>query len=460
MKFIFSSILLFVGTVISAQPGPIKILRYFDDFSYLIENDSIDKRYYERLKYMPLIQNGKINVSLGGEIREQYQYFKNNNFGDLPPNIEDDKDGHLWHRVMAHADFQLGLDWRVFTQLNSTFAFDKNQITEIDENRLSLHQSFIEWRPQIGKGFFTRIGRQEFGQGTLLTIGPREGPNTRLSFDAALMGLEKKQHQLYTFIATPVIAKQGVFDDEHINEYVWTLYFVHHFKNNNLDLYYFGFNSEETAYNYQGGAENRHTLGTRWWKKAANAWDYSIESMYQFGTFNTLTISAFNFSADVFYKFKTGKTTLTPSITFNWITGDKSNTDNHLNTYNSLYSKPSFGLAAPIGPTNIINIRPSLEYNPQANIHIILSSYFMWRHSENDGTYTPGRTQIRPIPPQLFASDKREIGQQLSLEIWYLINVNWGFFLDAAYFIPGEFVQETGQGHPITYLSGKVSYKF
>lgn len=127
MKYILGIILLLAPTVSSAQAGPIKILRAFDDFAYLIGNDSIDKAYYEHLKYVPLNKNGLANLSLGGEFREQYQYFRGSNFGDLPPNTEEDTNGHLWQRIMIHVDLHLGKDWRVFTQLNSTFAFDKNQ---------------------------------------------------------------------------------------------------------------------------------------------------------------------------------------------------------------------------------------------------------------------------------------------------------------------------------------------
>ncbi|SMG47067.1 Alginate export [Marivirga sericea] len=461
VRLLIFVILTLNSTLVLSQTGPIKIFRNIDDFAYVQNNDSTKLKYYEKLKYMSLAEDGRINISFGGEIREQYQFFNNENFGDLPPNVEPDNNGHLWHRVMAHAHLRLGDQWRVFGQFNSTFAFGKSFLTpQIDENRLSLHQAFVRWQPNKGRGFFTQIGRQEFGIGSEYIIAMREGPNTRLTFDAALVGVEREKHKLYSFVATPVVSQVGVFDDTHISEYIWTLYWVNQLKKLQLDLYYFGFYGEENRYNYAEGIEQRQSLGIRLYNLPQNPFMYDAIAVYQFGQFEELSISAYNLMVISGYRFKKGKQTWIPGLTLNLSSGDQSPNDDRLNTYNMLYSRPTFGLSAPIGASNIINIKPTLEYDPQPNIRIIMSGYFMYRHSINDGTYTPGRVQTRPLPFQLFQSSEKEIGKQMSLEIWYLKNANWSFFADASYFTPGNYVKETGQGRPITYLSAKASFKF
>lgn len=459
IRLIFFLSFLHLVVLAIAQPGPIKIFRYADEFAYVKGKDSL--QYFERIKYMPLSKNGSINLSLGGEIREQYQYFNNENFGDLPPGVEADNNGHLWHRVMAHAHVRLGSQWSIFTQLNSTFAFGKSFITpQIDENRLSLHQAFVRWQPKKGKGFFTQLGRQEFGIGSENMIAMREGPNTRLTFDAILLGMEQEKHKLYSFLATPVISEVGVFDNSHIDEYIWTFYLVSQLQKTQLDIFYFGFYSEENRYNYMPGLEQRQSVGVRLHNFPESQFLHDVLGVYQFGNFGNKRISAYNFMSILGYRIKAGKQSWIPGFTFNYSSGDQSPDDDVLNSYNMLYSKPTFGLSAPIGASNIINLKPSLEYNPQPNVRFILSGYFMYRQSANDGTYTPGRVQTRPTPTQVFQSEEKEIGQQISLEVWYLKDVNWSFFADFAYFVPGGYIKETGQGKPITYLSGKVSYKF
>ncbi|MEL6256355.1 MAG: alginate export family protein [Bacteroidota bacterium] len=463
MKFSYSVIVLLLVLNVStlAQPGPFKIYRCFDDFSYLLENDSIEKNYYEKLKYMPLSESEKANISFGGEIREQYQLFRNINFGDLPPGVEEDRNGHLWHRLMLHADLRIGEQWRFFTQINSTFAFNKPNLTpQIDEDPLALHQAFIQWRPKATSGFFAQVGRQEISFASPFIVAVREIPNNRLTFDAIMLGLEKKAYKLYSFVATPIIAQTGLLDNTRIPEYMWSLYSVLPLGEKKLDAYYVGFYSENNAYNFQRGIENRQTLGLRLHQRAREGLTYDILGMYQFGNFDEASISAYYLSAETVFSIPIKAHRLIPGLGLKYISGDNSPTDNVLNTYNMLFSKPSFGLGIPIGATNLVDIGPSFEYNPPANIRIIMSSHFMWRQSENEGVYTPGRIQIRPNSAQLFLSDNRDIGQKLSLELWYLPDFSWNLYLELTHILPGMFVKDTGQGKAISYLSGKFTFKF
>lgn len=462
MKFSISALcFICLGQLfVFSQQTPIKLFRYYDDFSYLLDKDSIDKRYYEKLKYLSLNKNGQINLSFGGEIREQFQYFRHANFGDLPPGQEADLNGHVWHRFMVHSDLRLGSQWRIFAQLNSTFAFGKTNLTpQIEEDHLSLHQAFIRWQPDKGKGFFAQVGRQECGHGSPFTIAVREIPNNRLTFDGILFGIEQASRKLYAFAATPVIKQQGVFDDTHIPEYLWSLYGVYEYKKVHVDAYYIGFYSENNRYNFQPGLEQRQTLGLRVYNRAREAFLYDIQGMYQFGRFQSQSISAYNLTANAGYKFLWKGHGFKPAIALNYISGDQSPLDEVLNTYNMLYSKPAFGLSIPIGAANLMHIGPSFEYNPHANIRLILNSHFIWRQSENDGVYTPGRAQVRPAPTDIFTITEKDIGQKYSVEWWYQASVNWAFYLEAAYLRPGSFTKKTGQGKPITYLSAKVSYK-
>lgn len=53
------------------------------------------------------------------------------------------------------------------------------------------------------------------------------------------------------------------------------------------------------------------------------------------------------------------------------------NDDGQLNTYNLLFSKPQYGLAAPISATNMITANPYMKVNPDRNIHISAGINFM-----------------------------------------------------------------------------------
>ncbi len=142
------------------------------------------------------------------------------------------------------------------------------------------------------------------------------------------------------------------------------------------------------------------------------------------------------------------------------MSGDKNKDDNQLNTYNLLFSKPQYGLTAPIGATNLVNINPYSKFNPTKKSNIYASSYFMWRQSNQDGTYSPAAVEVRPGQEMFFSTKKKELGTLLALESVYAINQSFSFALDASYFFAGGYVKATGNGKDITYLAFKGTYKF
>jgi len=202
-----------MGVSSASAQNKISLLRYDDDFS-LLKNDSL-KKGFDHLKYISLGDNSYI--SFGGELREQFQVYKNINFGDAPPTYHDISPNQLWHRLMVHSNIELGNHFRFFIQLNNTLRFlnDNPVVPEIDENQLSIHQAFAEIKLNPWK---FRLGRQEllYGNNRLITV--REGPNTRQTFDGIVIKRSLKNGSIDFFAVSKVISKQYVFDDEHLNE--------------------------------------------------------------------------------------------------------------------------------------------------------------------------------------------------------------------------------------------------
>jgi hypothetical protein len=84
----------------------------------------------------------------------------------------------------------------------------------------------------------------------------------------------------------------------------------------------------------------------------------------------------------------------------------------------------------------------------------------MQRQSQQDGTYTPAMTQVRPSPIQVSISREKQIGTQYALETTYDLNYHVSFALDFAYFEAGKYVKETGKGLNILYTAFKATFKF
>lgn len=437
--------------------GQIHILRYNDNFTN-VNNDTIQKKGFEKLKYIRLLKDTRI--SFGGEIREQFQYYNNQNFGDVPPTYINASTGQIWHRAMAHANIESGSKLRLFVQLGSTFRFlNPNPITpEIDENHLALHQAFIDYH--FYEKWLLRFGRQEISYGNHRLLTFREGPNTRLAFDAAIIKYYSEKRKVDIFVLSPVISKSGLFDDELFKDMILGAYATEIVRPKTflLDYYFINFNTDRRHYNYISGKENRQTYGFRVFSENPK-FNYELEANYQSGKFNNLNISAYSVAADINFKLAL-QNKLVVGVGSNYISGDKNKNDSQLNTYNLIFSKPQYGLTAPIGATNLVNINPYIKISPTPKSNIYISNYFMWRQSKQDGTYSPGAIEVRPNPSLIFASDKRKIGNLLVLESAYFINKRFSFAFDLSYFFAGGYVKATGKGKDITYLSLKGSYKF
>jgi hypothetical protein len=448
--------LFIINSIIAQQPVGINMLRYNDNFEFL-KNDSIVKKGHQKLKMIPLSNSALL--SIGGDVREQLIRADNQNFGDVPPTSQANTT-QLWHRIMVHGDLRLGNSVRLFTQLNSTLRlFSPNPLIEIDENQLGLHQMFLDFN--VTDPLSIRLGRQELSYGNNRILTFREGPNNRFAFDAAVIKWQNPTLRVDVIAATPVFQKPKIGDDESFKELITGVYATKTIvpKKLMLDFHTLYFKSNRIKYNLVAGDEKRVSMGARLFSRNPK-FNYELEATYQTGRFNALNINAFSIAYDVKYVLES-KTKLTLGLAGNYISGDKNKGDTELNSYNLLYSKPSFGLAAPLGASNIVNINPYIQWSPMPKLQLLTGIYFLSRASNQDGIYTPNMIQTRPNRPEvLFATTTQNIGNQYVFEASYTLNNQWAFFLDTAYFTAGDFPKATGKGQPIGFYALKTSFKF
>ncbi|MGH8471060.1 MAG: alginate export family protein, partial [Gammaproteobacteria bacterium] len=167
------------------REGPPKYqkLRYEEDYRYL-QDPSKRTDSFDPIKYVPLSEDGETYLSLGGLIRERYEYIHNPLWGQDPQ----DKRGVFLQRYMLHADVHVGAYVRVFGQLHSALESGRRGgPSPVDEDKLDLHQAFLDIALPLGEGrtLTLRGGRQEMSYGSARLIDVRQGPNLRRSFDGA-----------------------------------------------------------------------------------------------------------------------------------------------------------------------------------------------------------------------------------------------------------------------------------
>ncbi len=356
-------LLLFVSIALNSFPQNMpafKPLRYDEDYTFL-KNDS-NHNWYKRTKLAEFSKNKSTYVSIGGDIRYQYLWFKNESWGDAP----EDNDGFLLTRYLVHADLHAGKFFRTFIQLQSSLANGKVKVpSPVDENQLDLHQAFFDMVLPFKQNqeLTLRVGRQEFLYGSQRLVSVRDGPNNRHSFDAAKLVYKGKFVKADIFLSHYVRSKQKIFDDGfNKNTSFWGVYVVGNqiplLKN--IDIYYFGLRNKKATFDDGSGKESRHTVGSRIWDSKKD-WRYDIEGLYQFGRFADKHIRAWSFSLNTGYKFSQVKFKPEIGIKTEWISGDEKYDDDKLQTLHPLFPRGGyFGLVSLIGPANLFDIHPSL----------------------------------------------------------------------------------------------------
>src|SRR4051794_22771655 len=97
----------------SAAPA-FKTIRYEEDYSYL-RDKTRQRELLDTIKFIPLSSDRLAYLTLGGEIRERYEYFHNSLWGQGPQ----DENGYLLQRFMLHANVHLTDSFRLFTEFKS-----------------------------------------------------------------------------------------------------------------------------------------------------------------------------------------------------------------------------------------------------------------------------------------------------------------------------------------------------
>ena len=104
---------------ITQTPTPDPARRYplptYDENWQFLSDPTRRTDPWDIVKYVQLADG--IFASFGGEARESYERFGNQNFGLSVPS----PNGYLLQRYLLHADFHLGSRLRLWTELNSSF---------------------------------------------------------------------------------------------------------------------------------------------------------------------------------------------------------------------------------------------------------------------------------------------------------------------------------------------------
>lgn len=443
------------SVVAQENPAPyprFQFLRAKENYQFLSGKEK--RKGWEKLKYIPLSKNNATTyLSLGGDIRTESQARINEDWDSDRDNI-----GIVFQRLMLHTDWYFGKNFRIFGQLKSGLAVNREgDPIPLDKDILDVHQAFLEL--SLGSSRL-QIGRKELWYGSRRLISIREGTNIRQSFDGLRWIWEKPNHHLDVLFYLYNPQQTGVFDNAiEDDQMLWGVYYVWNVPQReslNFDFYYLGVDNQAPSFEAGSQRETRHSLGIRHWGGRGN-FSFNQEAIYQFGEFGSQTISAWTLSSELSYQLSSLWLKPKLGLRTDVISGDIDAEDGRLQTFNPLYPRGGyFGLLALIGPANLIDLHPSLSLELGEGWELNFDWDVFWRYSLNDGIYFPsGRLNAASN-----GSRSRLIGHQVGGEIVFGINRFLKLTASCFYFIPGDFVKDITPGAELWQMVSSLNFKF
>lgn len=444
-----------VSTDIGRAPT-LTIERYPEDWSELAEPDRRSGHWTEAFKYIPLTSDDAIYLTTGLEARSRYEGYRNVNWGSAPD------DDYVWHRLMPYADLHAGRV-RLFVQpiLSAISGADRPK-RPIDTTGIDVLQAFVDVEIDLDadSSLTLSAGRKLVSLGAGRFIDTRYGPGVPQPFDGAEAVLSGRTRQVTALYLRPVDTLPGDFDDRLSSEKaVWGVYatqWLGQGRGGGFDLFYLGLRDRKAVFDQGVGRQVIHSFGARIFGDTG-PWFWNVEAAIQRGTFAGDRVATWGIGGEIGYRFTQIPLAPTLALTTDIVSGDDDPDDPELGTLNPLFPRGKyFGALTPIGPRNLIHVRPSTTIHPSGDTAVTLSGVAYWRQSAGDGIYAIPGLLVRSGRD----SDARFIGKQIELVAAWQATTELNLSASLSAFDPGPFIRDTGPARTIRMAGAMATYRF
>ena len=376
-----------------AQAGDsysIKSFRWDEDYSYLAKRAPADE--LEALKFIALNERRDMWLTLGAETRVRADLIENGSFSLRPGGDY----LSVTTRVLLHTDWHLGSAARVFVQLGYHDENGRRPLARsFDESGVDLQQAFLDFKPF--EGSTVRVGRQELPLGNQRLADAREGGNIRRSFDGVRVDAKIGGADVIAFAASPVLNRQGEFDDRHARGEAFYGVFVttpFALTGGSADVFWLVREKPNSVFAAGIADDTRSSIGARLFG-AAGAWDYDVEGVWQVGSFGTQDVRAYGFSADAGWKAAAWPWQPRFGVRFDLGSGDARAGDGELGSFDGPYPNFSYlSATSAYWPGNSWGVFPLLTATPSADLTYYLGAQYLARLETADAFYYQPQSPI------------------------------------------------------------------
>lgn len=453
------------GIAAEGDLPPVKKLRFDEDYSS-VGSMAHTHQWPGCWKHIQFQQADRYR-SVGGEVRQRYEYTNNPGYGQAPQ----DKRGVWLQRFSLLGDLHWSRQLRFFGQLTSALETGRAQgPSPVDENKLEWQNAFVELGQSNNEGREgkLRLGRQEVVLGSGRLVDVREGPNVRRTFDGARGKFIQDNWRFDVLAARPRLDRLGVFDDmSNDTQGLWGIYSVRqrpspatdNISDNlpgNIDIYFLGYENENATFVQGTAHEDRYSLGARFWGDLSN-WRWNWEALYQYGHFGNANIEAWTVATETTYQWRDTRWQPALKLSVNIASGDDDPNDSELGTFNPLYPRGNyFSEAAVFGPRNFYNFHAFLYLQPTSSMALTADLNFFWRLETEDGIYSPSG-QIFREPDD---STAHFVATAFSFTAEYTVSRELVFTAIQTFGKPEQFLRDTGPSKNLSFTELTMQYRF
>lgn len=431
-------------------------LRYNDNFSYLAD-PSKRADFWDPVKFMPITDSayGMSYLSIGGEVRERFEAYGNQNFGfKAPP-----RDSYLLQRVQTNFDLHVTDFFRAFLQIGDDRIFGTRGVTSTtDTDRFDVNQAFVDIRlpSPLGDKPDFRVGREELLFGYQRLIAVREGPNVRRDFDGLRFTDQFAGATLDILDVRPLTNEPGPMGDfANYNQRLWGAYATTPvFQALKADVYWLNYENLTGKYRGMTAVEQRRTYGIRLFGDAAG-FDWNLEGSFQTGTFGSRDIRAGMLAGIAGYTFRDAPWMPRIGVSTNYASGDNAHSAT-IGTFNAMFPRlPYFAETSMLVPANVADVRPVFEVRPTKDMLVVFGWDTLWRVSSTDGLYGSGLTEYAGTN----AVRSSRIGTELSADARWQFDKHLSLGIIGSELFAGPAIQEA-LGKTIRFFVLYAKYKF
>lgn len=448
-------------------------LRYDEDWSHIKEVQGPED-FWDPIKYILLDQDRGWYMTLGGEIRERWDNWKDAYYGSVPGGMN-----ASMQRYMFHADTHFGEHFRLFVQTQSALEYGKKTgPLYTDKDAFDFHQAFFDIRSSNDPKNYTffRFGFQEFALGADHFISTGDYFNARRNFLGAKFVIARGRWQWLVQATKPVLNLFGSFDD--VPEHGRTSWGGGFFAPNpwteqgRVGVFYTALDTKKQLWNRGLGRDLRHTLGARI-EGNRKGWDYTYEGLAQIGTFTpvqgpSVPIHAWAATTDDGFTFQRSRHYPRVGLVTSFTSGDSG--QGALGTFHALFPDSAYsGKLGLIGPSNVYGITPNFRFLLVPRVYVMSEWAFFFRQNIHDGIYTPSVPFCQcPIESGIISfierpgnlSNARYIGNQAGIASAVTIDRHFTYIVAYNFFTPGKFLKQTPPAVTTGFLLMFINYNF